>query len=39
LKMLGNICGFVIQAENAPTVYWIGDSIWCKEVEEAIATY
>jgi L-ascorbate metabolism protein UlaG (beta-lactamase superfamily) len=37
--MLGNIAGFVLQAENQPTVYWIGDSIWCKEVEDAINQY
>ena len=37
--MLGTISGFILEAENQPTVYWIGDSIWCKEVEDAIALY
>ena len=39
LKKMGKISGFVLEAEGEPTVYWVGDSIWCEEVAEAIATY
>ena len=36
LKMMGNVSGFVFQAENEPTLYWVGDSIWWDEVAEVI---
>eukprot|EP01017_Pseudomicrothorax_dubius_P010354 TRINITY_DN13686_c0_g1_i2.p1 TRINITY_DN13686_c0_g1~~TRINITY_DN13686_c0_g1_i2.p1 ORF type:complete len:124 (-),score=18.03 TRINITY_DN13686_c0_g1_i2:42-413(-) len=36
---MGNVSGYVFQAPGYPTVYWIGDSIWCKEVQEAIDTF
>ncbi len=36
LEFAGEVSGFVLQAEGEPTVYWVGDSIWCKEVEETI---
>ncbi len=36
LERLGNISGFVLQAAGEPTIYWVGDSIWCEEVAEAI---
>lgn len=39
LERLGNIAGFVLRAAGEPTVYWVGDSIWCREVAEAIATH
>jgi L-ascorbate metabolism protein UlaG (beta-lactamase superfamily) len=39
LERLGNISGFILRAEGEPTVYWVGDSIWCDEVAEAIATH
>ena len=38
LERLGNIAGFVLRAAGEPTVYWVGDSIWCKEVTEVITT-
>ncbi len=39
LEMMGTVSGFVLQAAGEPTVYWIGDSIWCEEVESAIKKY
>ncbi|MGB0523646.1 MAG: MBL fold metallo-hydrolase [Flammeovirgaceae bacterium] len=39
LKMMGNVSGFVFQAAGEPTLYWIGDSVWCEEVSDAIEKY
>lgn len=39
LEHLGNVSGFVLKAAGEPTVYWVGDSIWCEQVAEAIATH
>jgi len=39
LGMMGEVSGFVFQAEGEPTVYWVGDSIWCDEVEAAIEKF
>jgi len=39
LERMGNVSGFVLQAEGEPTVYWVGDSIWCEDVEKAIEQY
>ena len=33
---MGQVSGFVFQAENEPTVYWAGDTIWYKGVERTI---
>ncbi|MDR6123723.1 L-ascorbate metabolism protein UlaG (beta-lactamase superfamily) [Bacillus sp. SLBN-46] len=38
-KLMGPVSGFVLQAEDEPVVYVAGDTIWCSEVEEAIANY
>lgn len=35
-ERLGPVSGFVFQAENEPTVYWAGDTIWCEVVERVI---
>jgi L-ascorbate metabolism protein UlaG (beta-lactamase superfamily) len=35
-QKLGNVSGFVIQSDNEPVLYWAGDTILCKEVENAI---
>ena len=32
LEHMGNVSGFVLQADGEPTVYWVGDSIWCEYV-------
>lgn len=39
LERLGTVAGFVFKAPGQPTVYWVGDSIWCDEVEQAIKTH
>lgn len=36
---MGPVSGFVLQADGEPTVYWVGDSIWCEAVETVIRTY
>jgi L-ascorbate metabolism protein UlaG (beta-lactamase superfamily) len=33
------VSGFVIRAENSPSLYVAGDTIWCDEVEEALRAY
>lgn len=38
-KQMGPVCGFVLQAEGEPTVYIAGDTIWCRDVEEALDAY
>jgi len=36
LERMGIVSGFVLQADGEPTVYWVGDSIWCEDVEDAV---
>ena len=36
LERMGNVSGFVLKSAGEPTVYWVGDSIWCEHVAEAI---
>lgn len=36
LEALGDVNGFVLQRRGAPTLYWVGDSIWCEPVREAL---
>ncbi len=36
LKFIGQVSGFVFQANGEPTVYWVGDSIWCEPVKNTI---
>ena len=36
LERLGNVSGFVLKSAGEPIVYWVGDSIWCEQVAEAI---
>jgi L-ascorbate metabolism protein UlaG (beta-lactamase superfamily) len=38
-KRMGNVSGFVLKADDHPTIYIIGDSIWTDEVKEAIDQY
>jgi L-ascorbate metabolism protein UlaG (beta-lactamase superfamily) len=35
-KQMGQVSGFVFQADDEPTVYWAGDTIWYGEVEAVI---
>lgn len=39
LERLGNVSGFVLKSPGEPTVYWVGDSIWCEPVAAAIETH
>lgn len=38
LEMLGEVAGFVLEAEGYPTVYIIGDCIWDAEIEDNLKT-
>jgi L-ascorbate metabolism protein UlaG (beta-lactamase superfamily) len=38
-EILGPISGFVLQAEHEPTLYWAGDTIWSREVRQALDVY
>lgn len=33
---MGSVSGFVFRADNEPTIYWAGDTIWCEAVDQAI---
>lgn len=39
LERMGSVMGFVLHAENEPTVYWAGDTIWYSAVQQAIELY
>lgn len=39
LAKMGQASGFVLQAENEPTVFWCGDTIWNPTLENAIAQF
>jgi len=39
LEHMGKVSGFILTAKGEPIVYWVGDSIWCVEVKEAIEKY
>jgi L-ascorbate metabolism protein UlaG (beta-lactamase superfamily) len=36
---MGPVSGFVLAAEGEPTLYIAGDTVWCEEVEAAIAAH
>jgi L-ascorbate metabolism protein UlaG (beta-lactamase superfamily) len=38
-KAMAPASGYVLQSEGEPTLYIAGDSIWCKDVAEAIAVF
>jgi L-ascorbate metabolism protein UlaG (beta-lactamase superfamily) len=38
-RLMGKVSGFVLRAAGEPTLYLAGDTIWCPEVEEALATH
>lgn len=38
-RMMAPVSGFVLKASGEPVVYIAGDTIWCAEVEEAIAQH
>lgn len=35
-ERMGNVSGYVFQAEKEPTVYWAGDTIWCDPVKQIV---
>jgi L-ascorbate metabolism protein UlaG (beta-lactamase superfamily) len=39
LNRMGAVSGFIFQAHGEPTVYWVGDSIWCDTVEKSILAF
>jgi len=39
LTYMGEVSGFVLSAKGMPTVYWVGDSVWCDEVKNVIKQY
>lgn len=39
LERLGEVAGFVLSVAGEPTVYWVGDSIWCEPVAESLAIH
>jgi L-ascorbate metabolism protein UlaG (beta-lactamase superfamily) len=38
-KLMGNVSGFVLQSENEPTIYIVGDCIFNDRIKEAIDRY
>lgn len=38
-RLMAPVSGFVFESPGEPTVYVAGDTIWCDEVAEAIATH
>jgi L-ascorbate metabolism protein UlaG (beta-lactamase superfamily) len=39
LEEMGRASGFVLQAAGEPSLYWVGDSIWCEEVARTITRF
>jgi L-ascorbate metabolism protein UlaG (beta-lactamase superfamily) len=39
VRGLGPVSGFVVAAEGEPTVYVAGDTVWCPEVQQALAEH
>ena len=38
-ERLNPVSGFVLKYPGEPTVYWVGDSVWCEEVEEVLEKF
>ncbi|WP_145407316.1 MBL fold metallo-hydrolase [Paenibacillus xylanexedens] len=38
-KRMGNVSGFILEADDEPVTYIAGDTIWCEEPAEAIRRY
>src|SRR3954447_10983793 len=38
-ERMGPVCGFVLRAPGEPALYVAGDTIWCEEVEDALAEH
>lgn len=39
MEMMGEVSGFMLQAENQPTVYIVGDCLWTEEIKANIKRY
>jgi len=39
LREMGEASGFVFQARDAPTVYWVGDTVWTEAVADTLRFY
>jgi L-ascorbate metabolism protein UlaG (beta-lactamase superfamily) len=37
--LMGSVSGFVLRAQNQPTIYWVGDSVLYDAVEQVLAQY
>jgi hypothetical protein len=37
LQQMGNVSGFVFQAQDEPTLYWAGDTVWYDPIGQVIA--
>ncbi|QHW33820.1 MBL fold metallo-hydrolase [Paenibacillus rhizovicinus] len=38
-QQMGQVSGFVLQAQGEPTLYIAGDTIWCEDMKTALDTY
>ncbi len=38
-EKMGDVSGYVLQAEGEPTVYWAGDTIWCDRVIQVVIDF
>jgi len=39
LREMGEASGFVFQAKEAPTVYWVGDTVWTEAVVDTLRRF
>lgn len=39
LKDMGQVSGFIFEAEQEPTIYWAGDTVWYDEIRKAITQW
>lgn len=39
VQSMGKVSGFVFKADNEPTVYWAGDTVWYDEVRNIISEH
>ena len=39
LNQMGEVCGFILQADGEPTIYWAGDTVWYEAIEQIISQY
>lgn len=39
LELMGHVTGFILEAENHPTAYIVGDAVWTEEIYKNIQNY